>query len=211
MTDRLYPDMFPFWLQVQAACDHAKNATARLTGVELPIFDQTEQTFDGLKERIARTLEFVNGADPAAVRGRRRPHRHVHRPAARNAQMAGLDYFLNSGLPNFYFHLTTAYGILRHNGVETRQARLHRQSDRPRRLIPPPVRGDMASIFPSGHIEARHVDPPLACSSPSPLAAVAPAAPALAADDVVVFAAASLKNALDDVAAALPRTRPARR
>ena len=63
MTDRLYPDMFPFWLQVQAACDHAKNVTARLTGVELPIFDQTEQTFDGLKTRIARTLEFVNAAD----------------------------------------------------------------------------------------------------------------------------------------------------
>ena len=117
MTDRLYPDMFPFWLQVQAACDHAKNVTARLTGVEMPIFDQTEQTFDGLKERIARTLEFVNATEPAAFEGA--DARLVRLTiAGKEREMTGLDYFLNSGLPNFYFHLTTAYGILRHNGVE---------------------------------------------------------------------------------------------
>lgn len=117
MTDRLYPDMFPFWLQVQAACDHAKNVTARLTGVEMPIFDQTEQTFDGLKERIARTLEFVNATEPAAFEGAdTRTVTFV--TGGKERQTTGLDYFLNSGLPNFYFHLTTAYGILRHNGVE---------------------------------------------------------------------------------------------
>lgn len=117
MTDRLYPDMFPFWLQVQAACDHAKNVTARLTGVELPIFDQTEQTFDGLKTRIARTLEFVNAADPKAFDGS--DTRIVRLTiSGKERDMTGLDYFLNSGLPNFYFHLTTAYGILRHNGVD---------------------------------------------------------------------------------------------
>lgn len=117
MTDRLYPDMFPFWLQVQSACDHAKNITARLTGVELPIFDQTVQSFEGLKERIQRTLEFVNAADPAAFEGAET--RLVRLTiSGREREITGLDYFLNSGLPNFYFHLTTAYGILRHNGVE---------------------------------------------------------------------------------------------
>ena len=117
MTDRLYPDMFPFWLQVQSACDHAKNATARLIGVELPIFDQTVQTFDGLKDRIDRTLAFVGGAERDAFDGA--DTRMITLVSAgKERQLSGLDYFLNSGLPNFYFHLTTAYGILRHNGVE---------------------------------------------------------------------------------------------
>jgi hypothetical protein len=117
MTDRLYPDMFPFWLQVQAACDHAKNVTARLTGVEMPIFDQTEQTFDGLKARIDATLAFVSAAAPKSFEGAdTRTVTFV--TGGKERQTTGLDYFLNSGLPNFYFHLTTAYGILRHNGVE---------------------------------------------------------------------------------------------
>jgi hypothetical protein len=117
MTDRLYPDMFPFWLQVQSACDHAKNITARLTGVEMPIFDQTEQTFDGLKARIDATLAFVNAAAPESFEGAdTRTVTFV--TGGKERQTTGLDYFLNSGLPNFYFHLTTAYGILRHNGVE---------------------------------------------------------------------------------------------
>lgn len=117
MTDRLYPDMFPFWLQVQSACDHAKNSVARLTGVELPIFDETEKTFDGLKARIGKTLDFVNGADPTAFEGAE-DRTITLTMGGRERQMAGMDYFQNSALPNFYFHLTTAYGILRHNGVE---------------------------------------------------------------------------------------------
>lgn len=117
MNDRLYPDMFPYWLQVQSACDHAKNSTARLTGVQMPIFDETEKTFDGLKARITRTLEFVNGKSAADFEGAE--DRVVTLTmGGRERQMTGLDYFLNSALPNFYFHLTTAYGILRHNGVE---------------------------------------------------------------------------------------------
>ena len=117
MTDRLYPDMFPFWLQVQAGCDHAKNATARLIGAELPIFDQTEQSFAGLKDRIAKTLGFVNGARPEQFDGA--DTRIVTLvTGGKERQLTGLDYLLNSGLPNFYFHITTAYGILRHNGVE---------------------------------------------------------------------------------------------
>ncbi|MEJ0013521.1 MAG: DUF1993 family protein [Bauldia sp.] len=117
MTDRLYPDMFPYWLQVQSACDHAKNSTARLTGVEMPIFDETAKTFDGLKARIAQTLEFVNAKTPADFDGAAERILTLTQNG-RERQMTGLDYFLNSALPNFYFHLTTAYGILRHNGVE---------------------------------------------------------------------------------------------
>ncbi|MEJ0097247.1 MAG: DUF1993 domain-containing protein [Bauldia sp.] len=117
MTDRLYPDMFPFWLQVQSACDHAKNSTARLTGVALPIMNETEKTFEGLKARIAQTLEFVNAAEPAKFEGAEERIITLNM-GGREREMTGLDYFLNQALPNFYFHLTTAYGILRHNGVE---------------------------------------------------------------------------------------------
>lgn len=117
MGDRLYPDMFPFWLQVQSACDHARNATARLAGDELPIFDSTVQTFDGLKDRISQTLAYVTSVAPERFEGAEK--RLVSLTSGGKVrQVEGLDYFLNSGLPNFYFHLTTAYGILRHNGVE---------------------------------------------------------------------------------------------
>ena len=117
MNDRLYPDMFPYWLQVQSACDHAKNSTARLTGVQMPIFDETVKTFDGLKARIGQTLQFINGKSPADFEGAEDRILTLTQNG-REREMTGLDYFLNSALPNFYFHLTTAYGILRHNGVE---------------------------------------------------------------------------------------------
>jgi hypothetical protein len=114
---RLYPDMFPFWLQVQSACDHAKNVTARLSGDEMPIFDSTVQTFDGLKERIGKTLAYIAGIAPERFDGADKRVVKLNM-GGKERTIEGLDYFLNSGLPNFYFHLTTAYGILRHNGVE---------------------------------------------------------------------------------------------
>ncbi len=117
MADRLYSDMFPFWLQVHSACDHATNATARLTGIPLPVFDETARTFDGLKARVAQTLQFVNAADPATFDGAEERVLALTMNG-REQEMTGLDYFLNWALPNFYFHLTTAYGILRRNGVE---------------------------------------------------------------------------------------------
>lgn len=117
MTDRLYPDMFPFWLQVQSASDHAKNSVARLAQEEMPILDQTEQSFDGLKDRIRATLAYTNGVDREKFEGA--AERVIRLPQnGREQEMTGLEYLLHSGLPNFYFHLTTAYGILRHNGVE---------------------------------------------------------------------------------------------
>ena len=116
LDDRLYPDMFPLWLQVQSACNHAANCTARLTGAALPVLDETPKTFDNLKARITHTLTYVNAADPAKFAGAEdRPL--LVTMAGREREMNGLDYFLNSALPNFYFHLTTAYGILRKNGI----------------------------------------------------------------------------------------------
>jgi hypothetical protein len=108
--------MFPFWLQVHSACNHAANATARLTGAPLPVFDETPKTFEGLKARVAQTLAYVGAADPAKFAGAEERTLTVT-IAGRERELAGLDYFLNSALPNFYFHLTTAYGILRKNGV----------------------------------------------------------------------------------------------
>jgi len=116
LNDRLYSDMFPFWLQVHSACNHAANATARLTGATLPVFDETPKTFEGLKTRVAQTLTYVNAADPAKFEGAEDRALMVT-IAGREREMKGLDYFLNSALPNFYFHLTTAYGILRKNGM----------------------------------------------------------------------------------------------
>jgi hypothetical protein len=116
LEDRLYPDMFPYWLQVHSACNHAANCTARLTGAPLPVLDETPKTFAGLKTRIAHTLTYINAADPTKFAGAEtRPL--LVRIAGREREMNGLDYFQNSALPNFYFHLTTAYGILRKNGI----------------------------------------------------------------------------------------------
>jgi hypothetical protein len=115
--DRLYPDMFPFWRQVQAACNHAANATARLAGAELPTFGDIEKTFDGLKARITETLAIVNGFEASTLAGGDERTLTLVM-GGRERQMTGLDYFLHSALPNFYFHAATAYDILRHNGVE---------------------------------------------------------------------------------------------
>ena len=114
---RLFPDMFPLSGQVQLACDFAKNASARLAGVEPPAHPDTEQTLDELKARIAKTLAFIEGLDRAAidagadriVKFRMGPETWVDMP--------GAQYLTGFALPNFYFHATTAYAILRHNGL----------------------------------------------------------------------------------------------
>ncbi len=117
INDRLYPDMFPFWRQVQAAASHAVNATARLAGAALPEFGEIEHSFDGLKARIEQALAAIHGFQPGDIAGG--DERTITLTmGGRERQMKGLDYYLNSALPNFYFHATTAYNILRHNGVE---------------------------------------------------------------------------------------------
>jgi hypothetical protein len=114
---RLYPDMFPLTRQVQIACDTAKGAVARLAGVEIPTHEDTEQTFAELKARIAKTLDFIASVPAAKIDGA--DEREVTiRQRGQDVKMSGLQYLLAVAQPNFYFHVATAYNILRHNGVE---------------------------------------------------------------------------------------------
>jgi len=114
---RLYPDMFPLSRQVQIACDFCKGATARLAGAEVPSFPDEERTVAELEARIRRTLDFINGFTSAQLEGSE--HREIT-IALRGEKltMMGLPYLTVFVLPNVFFHVTTAYNILRHNGVE---------------------------------------------------------------------------------------------
>jgi hypothetical protein len=114
---RLYPDMFPFSRQVQIACDTAKGATARLAGVEIPKHEDTERTFPELKARIAKTLDFLQSVKAERVEGSEEKE-IVLQMRSGERRYGALQYLLGHALPNFYFHVTTAYNILRHNGVE---------------------------------------------------------------------------------------------
>jgi uncharacterized protein len=116
LTARLAPDMFPFTRQVQIASDHAKGATARLAGVEVPRFEDVEKSFEELQQRLKRVAEFVGRFDAATIDGSE--EREISLPlGAHTLTFSGQMYLLNFALPNFYFHSTTAYAILRHNGV----------------------------------------------------------------------------------------------
>jgi hypothetical protein len=114
---RLYPDMFALLKQVLVAADFSKNGTARLAGVEPPKFEDTETTFPELKARLAKTLDYLKTVKPEQVDGSEERVVNV-KVGGREMTFKGQDYLLTSVLPNFYFHLTTAYAILRHNGVE---------------------------------------------------------------------------------------------
>lgn len=118
---RLFPDMLPMVKQVQIATDHAKGAVARLAGAEVPRYEDTEQTFDELRARIAKTIAFVESFAPEQFEGaEQRPV--ALRTGGRDWSFIGRDYLLGFALPNFHFHLVTAYNILRHNGVEIGKA-----------------------------------------------------------------------------------------
>jgi hypothetical protein len=114
---RLYPDMFPLTRQVQIACDTAKGAVARLAGLEVPKHEDTEQTFDELKARIAKTIAFIETVPAESIDGSE-ARDIVLKLGPREVQWKGMQYLLGFALPNFYFHVATAYAILRHNGVE---------------------------------------------------------------------------------------------
>ena len=114
---RLYPDMFPLVKQVQIACDFARGVSARLAGVELPVFDGEQQSFPELRDLVARTLAFIDSLDAQsfADAGSREI---VLRPGTpKERRLEGQPYLLHYGLPQFFFHVTTAYDLLRHNGV----------------------------------------------------------------------------------------------
>lgn len=116
-ASRLYPDMFAFTRQVQSACDHAKGACARLAGVEVPKHEDTEKTFAELKARIAKTVDFIGTLKPTQIDGTE-DNDITLKLGPREFTYKGMQYLLGFALPNFYFHVTTAYDILRHNGVE---------------------------------------------------------------------------------------------
>jgi uncharacterized protein len=117
MADRLAPDMLPFTRQVLIACDFAKNTMFRLAGLEVPKIEDVEKTAEELQARIRRTLELVDSVPASSVDGSE--DRPVTMTVGGQAMtFTGQDYLLQFALPNFYFHLTMAYAILRHNGVQ---------------------------------------------------------------------------------------------
>ncbi|MDP3321307.1 MAG: DUF1993 domain-containing protein [Bosea sp. (in: a-proteobacteria)] len=118
MEARLAPDMLPFSRQIQLACDFAKNAAARLAGGDNPKHPDDEKSFDELKARIAKVLAFVEGIDEAAFEAG--VARDITFPRGQNATMTmrGEAYLTRFAVPNFYFHATTAYAILRKNGIQ---------------------------------------------------------------------------------------------
>ncbi|MFZ0679281.1 DUF1993 domain-containing protein [Candidatus Binatus sp.] len=116
---RLAPDMYTLAQQVQLACNQAKDATARLTGHEPPHFDDNEQTLEELKARIAKTVAYVESVRAAALEGAE--DRKIIIPIPENDmefEMNGLQFLRDWALPHFYFHVVTAYDILRHKGVD---------------------------------------------------------------------------------------------
>ena len=118
---RLAPDMLPLTRQVLIACDHAKGAAARLAGAEVPSFADTETTFAELRARIARTLDVISGFKAADYEGAAARTITV-KAGPRELTFPAPVYLASYAVPNFYFHMTTAYDILRHNGVELGQA-----------------------------------------------------------------------------------------
>jgi uncharacterized protein len=114
---RLAPDMFPLTRQVQIASDMSKYGVARLAGIEAPKFEDKEQTFEELRARLARTIDFIKGVPASALEGSE--DRTIKVPLRdRTLEFKGLEYLVHWVIPNVFFHITTAYAILRHNGVE---------------------------------------------------------------------------------------------
>ena len=114
---RLYPDMLPLTRQVQIACDTAKGVMARLAGVEIPAYEDNEVSFADLKQRIAKTIAFINGFSAAQIDGSEDKDIVTKRGDV-ETRYKGMQFLLNHAMPNVYFHVTTVYAILRHNGVE---------------------------------------------------------------------------------------------
>ena len=116
-TARLSPDMLPLTSQIQIACDSAKGAAARLAGVEIPSFPDTETTFPELQARIAKTLDFIKSVPADKIDGSEEKTIEL-KIRGREMELKGQFFLLHFAMANFYFHVTTAYDILRHNGVE---------------------------------------------------------------------------------------------
>jgi uncharacterized protein len=114
---RLFPDMLPMTTQVQIACDSAKGVVARLAGVDIPVFEDNEKTLADLSARIAKTIAFIQGVPAAKIDGTEDKQILIKR-GDKETRYTGIQFLLGHAVPNFYFHVTTTYNILRHNGVE---------------------------------------------------------------------------------------------
>lgn len=115
-NDRLAPDMFPFTKQVQIACDTAKLCASRLSGKDAPVNDDSEKTFEDLKGRIKNTVKYLETFKASDFEGAET--KHITQPRWEGKYLTGKEYVIHHAVPNIYFHTTTAYAILRHNGVD---------------------------------------------------------------------------------------------
>ncbi|POA50915.1 MULTISPECIES: DUF1993 domain-containing protein [unclassified Pseudomonas] len=115
---RLYPDMFPLVRQVQIAVDFAKGVSSRLAEIELPKYEDSETTFAELQALLAKVLAFLDTIQPAQVDGKEGIEIVTRPGTPKEKRFSGQSYLLSYGLPQFFFHVTTTYAILRHNGVE---------------------------------------------------------------------------------------------
>jgi len=117
LQTRLFPNMFPLVRQVQIACDFARSVSARLSGQAVPANDDKEASIEELQALIARTLGFLNSVTPEQLSGGEERSIVLRPGTPKEKTMSGQAYLLNYGLPQFFFHVTTAYALLRHNGV----------------------------------------------------------------------------------------------
>lgn len=115
--DRLFPDMLPLTAQIQIACDAAKGVIAKLSGVDAPVYDDTETTLAELKARIAKTIAFIHSVPAEKIDGTE-DKEIVTKRGDKETHYTGMQFLLGHAVPNFYFHVSTTYNILRHNGVE---------------------------------------------------------------------------------------------
>lgn len=122
VTVRLAPDMLPFKNQVQIACDSAKFCVARLSGTEAPVFEDNEATLSELEARIAKTIAYLESVPREKLDGTEEKQVSVPRRGREPALFTGEKYLKHYALPNFFFHVTTAYALLRHNGVDVGKA-----------------------------------------------------------------------------------------
>jgi hypothetical protein len=117
MAARLAPDMFAFPRQVQIASDTARTCVAKLAGIEPPAFPDAEASFDELKSRIAKSIAFIQGVKESQIEGSEN-RTVVRKVRGVDTEFKAPDFLFDFAFPNFFFHVTTAYAILRHNGVE---------------------------------------------------------------------------------------------
>ncbi|MFH2131421.1 MAG: DUF1993 domain-containing protein [bacterium] len=121
INSRLYPDMFPLSKQIQIATDTAKGCAARLAGMEPPVFQDGETSFADFIKRVEKTVDFLNSLKAEQINGSE-DKTITYTQHGKESSFQGLPYLLHKSLPNFFFHVTTAYDILRHNGLDIGKA-----------------------------------------------------------------------------------------